>query len=169
MDRRLVFLSALAILGLVATGCRAGARGSARAAHTQPSSAPSPSPTFEAEPAPPPAVASAAPGAAAAPSAPVCPLVCHVANKGRVAPPDEERLTSSLAEVAQAIHACVRGQAPSLTLRFDSTGALTALGVDHTAEEGDAACLDAVNQRRPSVSYPGPATVRCVERCAAAR
>jgi hypothetical protein len=81
---------------------------------------------------------------------------------------DEARLTASLAEVTNALHQCVPGPAPSMTLRFDSTGVLTGFGVDHAGEDegGSSACVDSINGRMPAASYPGPATVRCTERCA---
>jgi hypothetical protein len=94
--------------------------------------------------------------------------VCNVANKGRVAAADEARLTSSLADVTQALHQCVPGPAPSMTLRFDSAGVLTGFGVDYGGDDegSNSACVDSINQRMPVVTYPGPATVRCAERCA---
>jgi hypothetical protein len=66
----------------------------------------------------------------------------------------------------QSIHACVHGASPTLTLRFDSQGMLTHFGMDADADDGaDAACLDTMRSHRPAVTFPGPATVRCGERC----
>ena len=100
---------------------------------------------------------------------PGCSLVCNVANvayRHRVQPADEARLTQGLADVTQALHQCVAGRVPSLTLRFDSGARLTGFGVDadHYSMGADA-CIDSVNQRMPAVSYPGPSTLRCYEHC----
>ena len=49
-------------------------------------------------------------------------------------------------------------------MRFDSGATLTEFGVD--AERGnEGACVDALRQQRPAVTYQGPATLRCAERC----
>lgn len=132
---------------------------------TEPPAAPTPAPAEV------PAATSNTPSAPSpsAQAAPGCVFVCNVAQKGRVAPDDETRFTSGLVEVTEALRQCrLGGKPPSYTLRFDSSGALTGFGVDHVPEEegGDAACIEAVNQRRPAITYPGPATVRCTERCA---
>ena len=97
---------------------------------------------------------------AAAPAA--CPLQCFVAQKGRVAPAEEQRLATDLAEPLSALRSC--GSGNSLTIRFDSAGQLTEFGVD--AERGqEGACVQAVRQKQPAVSFPGPSTLRCSERC----
>jgi hypothetical protein len=133
------------------------------------SSPPSPSPSSGTVEATAPEAAPSASAAVPATPRPGCALVCNVANKGRVAAADEARLTTSLAEVTNALHQCLPDASPSMTLRFDSTGVLTGFGVDHAADDdrgGDASCIDSINRRTPKVAYPGPATVRCVERCA---
>ncbi len=109
---------------------------------------------------------SPAPSQPAAPAAAACPLVCNVAQKGRVTPADEQRLTGELAEVMSSLRSCGQGTAtPSLTMRFDSTATLTGFGVD--AERGnEGACVDSIRQRHPSVTFQGPATLRCFEHCA---
>jgi hypothetical protein len=176
MDRRVVHAFAfLFVIG--GAGCAAKGRAHVRSASAAPQTART-EPVAPMPPAPEtaqaPVAAGAAPTTPAAPSTPAqptpgCALVCHVATKGRAAPADEARLTSSLAEETRVIRECVRGPAPSMTLRFDSTGTLTGFGVDQAPEEsGEAAsCIEAINLRRPAVSYPGPSTLRCVERCAA--
>jgi pyruvate/2-oxoglutarate dehydrogenase complex dihydrolipoamide acyltransferase (E2) component len=99
-------------------------------------------------------------GEPAAPQA--CPLQCFVAQKGRVAPADEQRLAGELADALSSLRGC--GPGNSLTIRFDSTGQLTEFGVaaDRGAEN---ACVDSVRQKKPNVSYPGPSTLRCYEKC----
>ncbi|MBX3228016.1 MAG: hypothetical protein KIT84_27675 [Labilithrix sp.] len=94
-----------------------------------------------------------------------CPLVCYVANKGRVAPADEQRLAGELASELTLLRSCGSSNVrPSLTLRFESSGQLTGFGVD--AERGnEGACVNTVREHRPAVTYPGPATLRCSERC----
>lgn len=111
--------------------------------------------------APEPASSSAPAPAPAAPS--TCPLVCMVAQKGRAAQADEQRLAGELSGVLGALRLCGNGQ-NSLTMRFDSGATLTGFGVD--AERGnEGACVDAIRQQRPAVTYQGPATLRCAERC----
>jgi hypothetical protein len=104
--------------------------------------------------------AAPASGEPAAPQA--CPLQCFVAQKGRVPPADEQRLAGELADALSSLRAC--GPGNSLTIRFDSTGQLTEFGVaaDRGAEN---ACVDSVRQKKPNVSYPGPSTLRCYEKC----
>jgi hypothetical protein len=121
--------------------------------------------------APPPASAVPQPTAVAPapPAKPECPLVCHVANRGRVPAADETRLSNALAGVTNALHACVRGAMPTMTLRFDSQGSLTYFGVDEEGGEdgvsGEATCVEAARRQKPAVTFAGPSTVRCVERC----
>lgn len=100
----------------------------------------------------------------APPAAPqACPLQCFVAQKGRVSPADEQRLAGDLSDALSSLRAC--GSGNSLTIRFDSGGQLTEFGVD--AERGsEGSCVQSVRQKRPNVSYPGPSTLRCYERCA---
>ncbi|MFO0739185.1 MAG: hypothetical protein U0270_25025 [Labilithrix sp.] len=104
-----------------------------------------------------------APAPAPAPATPqACPLQCFVAQKGRVTPQEEQRLASDLSEALTSLRGCGAGN--SLTIRFDSGGQLTEFGVD--AERGnEGACVQSVRQKRPSVTYPGPSTLRCYERC----
>lgn len=122
-------------------------------------------------------VAAAAPSGSAAPAPtttsseparvrPGCALQCAVGQKGRVPAAEEARLTQQLADVTEALHQCVGGRIPSMTLRFDSTGTITGFGVAHdpgglTADS----CIDSINTRMPAVSYPGPAALRCTEHC----
>ena len=102
-----------------------------------------------------------APAPQAAPQA--CPLQCFVAQRGRVTPQEEQRLATDLSDALTSLRAC--GPGNSLTIRFDSGGQLTEFGVD--AERGnEGACVQTVRQMHPNVSYPGPSTLRCYERCA---
>jgi len=105
-------------------------------------------------------------GSSEQPAAAACPLVCFAANRGRVAPVEEQRLGNELAGELTQLRGCGSANArPSLTLRFDSAAALTGFGVD--AERGnEGACVNAIREHRPAVSYPGPATLRCSEKCA---
>ncbi len=123
-----------------------------------------PAPTSSSAEAPAP---SAAPTASTEPvkPRPGCGLVCVAPQKGRVAPEDEARLAQGLADVTQSLHECVAGPIPSMTLRFDSTAALTGFGVAYDGGDTRNSCIDAINMRHPSVTYPGPATLRCSERC----
>jgi hypothetical protein len=110
--------------------------------------------------------AAAASSAEPAPPRPGCALACTVATKGRMAAADEARLTQGLADVTESLHQCIGPRIPPMTLRFDSAGTITGFGVPHepggiTADS----CVDAINLRVPAVSYPGPAAVRCAERC----
>lgn len=103
-----------------------------------------------------------APAPAPAPAPQACPLQCFVAQKGRVTPQEEQRLANDLSEALTSLRGC--GSGNSLTIRFDSGGQLTEFGVD--AERGnEGACVQSVRQKRPSVTYPGPSTLRCYERC----
>lgn len=89
-----------------------------------------------------------------------CSLVCNLANaKGRMAPEMEQKFTAALATDIETLRGC--SWRSSLTLRFDSAGALTEYGVD--GEEN--ACVSSVRGHHPELSYPGPAIVRCAERC----
>lgn len=91
-----------------------------------------------------------------------CPLQCFVAQKGRVAPADEQKLASDLSDALTSLRAC--GPGNSLTLRFDSTGQMSEFGV--AVERGnESACIDSVRAKKPAVSYPGPSTLRCYEKC----
>lgn len=94
-----------------------------------------------------------------------CPLQCYVAQKGRVTPQEEQRLTTDLSDALTSLRAC--GPNNSLTIRFDSGGQLTEFGVD-AERGGEGSCVQAVRQKRPTVSYPGPSTLRCYERCGGA-
>ena len=105
------------------------------------------------------------PAPAAAPQA-RCPLVCNVANRGRVAAADEARFTAALAAQTEALHACTRGRIPSMTLRFDSQGTLTSFGVavDDTADGApEEVCLETAQRQKPAIEFAGPSTVRCAE------
>jgi hypothetical protein len=104
----------------------------------------------------------AAPASGEAPAPQACPLQCFVAQKGRVAPADEQRLAGDLADALSSLRAC--GPGNSLTIRFDSGGQLTEFGVaaDRGAENS---CIDSVRQKKPNVSFPGPSTLRCYEKC----
>jgi hypothetical protein len=98
----------------------------------------------------------------APPASAACPLVCYIAQHGRVPPADEQKLASDLSQSLSALRAC--GPGNSLTLRFDSTGQLSEFGV--AADRGnESACTDGVRSSKPTVSYPGPSTLRCSERC----
>lgn len=91
-----------------------------------------------------------------------CPLQCFIAQRGRVAPADEQKLAGDLNDALTSLRAC--GPGNSLTLRFDSTGQITEFGV--AAERGnESACIDSVRAKKPAVSYPGPSTLRCYEKC----
>lgn len=116
-------------------------------------------PTAKAEAPPPQKVeATGDPGAS-------CPLTCFIANKGRVTPAEEQRLQGELAGELTQLRGCGSATArPSLTLRFDSTAKLTEFGID--AERGnEGACVNSLREHHPSVTYPGPATLRCSQRC----
>jgi hypothetical protein len=113
--------------------------------------------------------AAASPSGSSAPAAPVAPLagcllVCNVAHVGRMAAAEEARFTSALGEVTQSLHQCVRGSIPSMTLRFDSQGALTHFGLD-AEETSEGTCVESARYHRPALTFRGPSTVRCAERC----
>jgi hypothetical protein len=85
---------------------------------------------------------------------------------------DESRFTSALAGATGALRSCLshtsREHLPSLTLRFNSQGTLTHFGVaEEDVAEGvsNEACVDAVRKQEPNLTFAGPATVRCGERC----
>jgi len=106
-----------------------------------------------------------APAEVSAGPAPSCPLVCYVANKGRLPPAEEQRLGGELANELATLRGCGSANArPSLTLRFDSSAKLTQFGID--AERGnEGACVNTMRDRLPAVTFQGPATLRCSEKC----
>jgi len=112
-------------------------------------------------------------GGTSAPPAPRpgCQLVCTNAHsRVRLAPADEQKLTSALASELDTLQKCTpQGQPPGLTLRFDSTGTLTHFGVDDERHSADGMCVDGVRSHKPTLSFPGPSTVRCGERCGRVR
>lgn len=129
---------------------------------------------------PPPQDATAAPPQASAPPVaqpaapsdvplpPGCSLQCVLPNRGAVSPQDEARLAAGLGAVLTELHGCVGGDRGGavLTLRFDSQSNLVGLGIDTADPEHDERpCMEAVRSRKPSVTMPGPSTIRCTERC----
>lgn len=155
-------LSACAAEASMSASTKSGVNGSASASSNDDPpaapAAPAPAPTpTAAEPAPAPAVL------------PGCALVCVNAHpRLRVNADTEAKITSAVSNEMSQLHNCTHGgPAPSLTLRFDSTGELTEFGVDdeHSRVNNAAGCVDAVRTHRPALSFPGPATLRCSERC----
>jgi hypothetical protein len=156
-------LSACAAEANMSASTKSGVNGSASASgNDDPPAAPAAAPA----PAP-------APAQDTTPSAPAvlpgCALVCVNAHpRLRVNADTEAKITSAVSNEMSQLHNCTHGgPAPSLTLRFDSAGELTEFGVDdeHSRVNNSAGCVDAVRSRRPSLSFPGPATLRCSERC----
>lgn len=156
MSRRL--LIGIALAGMV--GCAAKASIKAEAKEPELTD-PSPSTPVASRPGDP-ATTSAITAAPATTSLPAgCSLVCNLADaKGRMAPDMEQKFTTALANDIETLRGC--SWRSSLTLRFDSAGTLTEYGVD--GEEN--ACVTSVRGHHPELSYPGPAIVRCAERCA---
>lgn len=156
MFRRLLVVIALA--GMVGCAGRASIKAEAKEPELTDSSPSSPVASRPADPATTSAVAPSSQTTTTLPAG--CSLVCNLADaKGRMASDMEQKFTAVLANDIETLRGCT--QRSSLTLRFDSAGALTEYGVD-----GDEnACVSSVRGHHPELSYPGPAIVRCAERC----
>lgn len=152
-------LVGIGLAGMVGCAARASVKAEAKEPELTDSSPSTPVASRPSDPAMSVAAAPAAPATTALPAG--CSLVCNLADaKGRMASDMEQKFTAVLANDIETLRGC--SQRSSLTLRFDSTGALTEYGVD--GEEN--ACVSSVRGHHPELSYPGPAIVRCAERCA---
>ncbi len=108
-----------------------------------------------------------------------CPLRCVVAGHGTrdVAAEETAKLNSAFGSTMSALRMCAardssqsRRHGPTLNLRFGANNALTDVGVDGTGFDSEADdCFQQVvrggSRSFPAVSYEGPVTVRCAERC----
>ncbi len=162
----LLILGGCAAEGRMHLGKSSSVSGSATAESSEtPEVAPSASPDA------PKAVTDTTPAPSASQAAPPgCALVCTNAHpRARISPDAEARIGAAVAGELSQLRGCTGGRAPSLTLRFDSAGELTEFGIDDERSRryvtGAAACVEALRSHRPAISYPGPATLRCSERC----
>jgi len=121
----------------------------------------------------PPAGSSTPPPAAGDAGAPVsdgtlpqgCTLTCVQPNVGRLNQADEARLTSGLADTANAVEACYPNRrSHTFQLRFNSASNLTGFGVDIDSQDGPP-CMSSIRQRFPALTMAGPSTIRCHEKC----
>lgn len=154
----------------IGTGGEARAEGDVESGGSEPP-APTATPAADADASAPVATVAATGTSPARSVGPACPIACvnahtpQAAARGAVPVAEDERLAPALAETFQSLRGCISsGRTPSLTLRFDSSSTLTGFGVDDE-RSGDAPCVEAIRQRWPNVSFAGPATLRCVERC----
>lgn len=176
---------AVVAIGALLVAC--GAENTSLELHTQEALTSEPAEQPPPAPAPSPSMASAAraPSDAGAPSQPqsappasACPLQCYIAN-GRqrepVAADDLAKLQSALASTMAAIHQCTAAsrtdnprKSPTVNLRFGPAGQLLDVGADPTGYDSDIAdCMEAATRggSAPSISFDGPGTVRCAEKC----
>jgi hypothetical protein len=157
----ILLVSACAAEASMSANTKSGVNGSASASgNDDPPQAPAaaaPAPAPAPDPAP-----SAAPAIL-----PGCALVCVNAHpRLRVNADTESKIASAVSSEMSQLHNCTHGgPAPSLTLRFDSAGELTEFGIDDEHSRNERGCVESVRSHRPALSFPGPATLRCSERC----
>jgi hypothetical protein len=106
-----------------------------------------------------------------------CPFKCAVARPStrQLTVDDVSKLKIAFASTMQALRQCAsqdpyaRKHGPTLNLRFAGTGDLVDVGVDGHEFYGDEEmCMTNVvrgGAANPDVKIPGPADVRCSERC----
>ena len=123
----------------------------------------------------PPAATAAMTTTTAAPaSASGCPFQCFIADGADMTPiaPDvQESLRGAFADTMNGMHQCTGNDgrrhrsSPVLNVRVSFEGAVTDVGVDTRGYDTFDSCLQSVAKPIPSGTFPGPADIRCSERC----